>query len=72
MKISIGEIIAKIIGVILAFVLAFVLEGLIWWCIVNGICMVFNIKFHLTYFPNSIILAMIGTLVYLPFRRRDK
>lgn len=72
MKIRIGKIIAKIIGVILAFVLAFALEGLIWWCIVNGICMVFNIKFHLAYFPNAVILAMVGTLVYLPFRRSGK
>lgn len=65
MKISIGAI----IGIILAFVVAIALEGVVWWCIVNGICTVFDIKFHLAYFPNSIILGMVGALAFLPFRK---
>lgn len=67
MKISIGAV----IGIILALVVAIALEGLVWWCIVNGICAVFDIKFHLAYFPNSIILGMVGCLLFLPFRRCD-
>ena len=64
--------ISRIIGVILALVVAILLEGLIWWCIVNGICVVFGIKFHLAYFPNSVILGLVGALAFLPFRGRDK
>lgn len=58
-----------VIGIILGLVVAIALEGVAWWCIVNGICWVFNINFHLVYFPNSIILGMVGTLAFLPFRR---
>ena len=65
MKNSIGII----IGIILALVVAIALEGVVWWCIVNGICTVFDIKFHLAYFPNSIILGMVGALAFLPFRK---
>lgn len=65
MKNSIGII----IGIILALVVAIALEGVVWWCIVNGICTVFGIKFHLAYFPNSIILGMVGALAFLPFRK---
>lgn len=65
MKISIGAV----IGIILAVVVAIALEGVAWWCIVNGICTVFDIKFHLAYFPNSIILGMVGALAFLPFRK---
>ena len=64
--------IGAIIGFILALIVAIALEGIVWWCVVNGICAVFDIKFHLTYFPKSIILAMVGTLAFLPFRRWDK
>ncbi len=66
MKNSIGII---IIGIILVLVVAIALEGVVWWCIVNGICAVFDIKFHLAYFPNSIILGMVGALAFLPFRK---
>ncbi len=68
MKISIGAV----IGIILAFVVAIALEGVVWWCIVNGICVVFGINFHLPYFPNSIILGMIGALALTPIIRSIK
>ena len=68
MKISIGAV----IGIILAFVVAIALEGVVWWCIVNGICVVFGINFHLPYFPNSIILGMIGALTLTPIIRSIK
>ena len=68
--INFWKFVGYLIGTLIVIGMIF-LEGFIMWFIVNGIVWVFNIDFHLNYFPQAVILGFIWCLLTLPFRKRD-
>lgn len=67
---SFWKFVGYLIGTLIVIGMIFI-EGFIMWFIVNGIVWVFNIDFHLNYFPQAVILGFIWSLLTFPFRKRD-
>lgn len=59
-----------LLGAIFLLILVIFLQGLLFYGIINGICWIFNIKFHIGIAKAMVLGVLLSVLLY-PYRKKD-
>ncbi len=71
MKIEIAKEWLEVFGAIFLLIISIFGQGVIVWALVNAVIWVFNINYHLDYFPQAVVLGVIISVITKLIGMRD-